>query len=42
MDKLKTLTEDQTRTDFPAFKSGDHVRVHVKVIEGEKERIQPF
>ena len=42
MDKLKTLTEDQARTDFPAFKSGDHVRVHVKVIEGEKERIQPF
>jgi large subunit ribosomal protein L19 len=42
MDKLKTLTEDQARTDFPAFKPGDHIRVHVKVIEGEKERIQPF
>src|SRR3989339_1128222 len=42
MDKLKTLTEDQARTDFPAFKSGDQVRVHVKDIEGEKERIQPL
>ncbi len=42
MDKLNSLTEDLARTDFPAFKAGDHVRVHVKVIEGEKERIQPF
>lgn len=42
MDKIKSLTEEQIRTDFPAFKTGDHIRVHVKVIEGEKERIQPF
>ncbi len=42
MDKLKELTVEQMRADFPAFKAGDHVRVHVKVIEGEKERIQPF
>ena len=27
---------------MPAFNSGDHIRVHVRVIEGDKERIQPF
>lgn len=42
MDKLKELTVDQVRTDFPVFKPGDHIRVHVRVIEGDKERIQPF
>ena len=42
MDKLKELNQDQLRTDFPAFKTGDHIRVHVRVIEGDKERIQPF
>jgi large subunit ribosomal protein L19 len=42
MDKLKELTEDQIRADFPAFKSGDHIRVHVRVIEGDKERVQPY
>lgn len=30
------------RTDMPAFKAGDTVRVHVKIKEGEKERIQPY
>jgi large subunit ribosomal protein L19 len=42
MDKIKDLTGEQLRTDLPSFKAGDHVKVHVKVIEGEKERIQPF
>lgn len=42
MDKLKELVADQIRTDFPSFKPGDHVRVHVRVIEGDKERVQPF
>ena len=42
MDKINSLLEIESRTDFPAIKAGDHVRVHVKVIEGEKERIQPF
>lgn len=42
MDKLTEFTTDQLRTDFPAFKTGDHIRVHVRVIEGDKERIQPF
>jgi large subunit ribosomal protein L19 len=30
------------RTDIPQFKAGDTVRVHVKIKEGEKERIQPY
>jgi large subunit ribosomal protein L19 len=42
MDKLQELTADLIRTDFPAFKTGDHIRVHVRVIEGDKERIQPY
>jgi len=42
MDNLKGYVEDQLRTDFPAFRPGDRVRVHVKVIEGEKERLQAF
>ncbi len=42
MDKLREIVEEQIRTDHPNFKSGDRVRVHVRVIEGEKERIQIF
>ncbi|MDF1610927.1 50S ribosomal protein L19 [Stygiobacter electus] len=42
MDKVRELTEELVRNDFPAFKAGDHIRVHVKVVEGDKERIQPF
>lgn len=42
MDKLKEIVEEQIRTDHPNFQSGDRVRVHVRVIEGEKERIQIF
>lgn len=30
------------KAEYPDFKSGDHVRVHVRVVEGDKERIQPF
>jgi len=42
MDKLKEIVEDQIRTDHPNFKAGDRVKVHVRVIEGDKERIQIF
>ena len=42
MDKMREIVEEQIRTDLPKFKSGDRVRVHVRVIEGDKERIQPF
>jgi large subunit ribosomal protein L19 len=42
MDKVQQVTADQQRTDFPVFNTGDRVKVHVRVIEGNKERIQPF
>ena len=42
MNPLHTLTENQLRTDHPAFRAGDTVKVHVKVVEGNKERIQAF
>ena len=39
---IQSLTEGQLRTDIPAFRPGDTVRVHAKVVEGERERIQLF
>lgn len=42
MDILNAVTANQLVSDIPDFKAGDTVTVHVKVIEGEKERIQLF
>lgn len=42
MNLLELVEREQLRTDLPDFKVGDTVRVHVKIIEGEKERVQPF
>ena len=42
MDILHTVTANQLRTDLPDFRPGDTVIVHVRVIEGDKERIQIF
>ncbi|HPC81831.1 MAG TPA: 50S ribosomal protein L19 [Thermoanaerobaculaceae bacterium] len=39
---MRELEKDYLRTDIPTFGPGDTVRVHVKVREGEKERIQVF
>jgi large subunit ribosomal protein L19 len=39
---IKEITSAQERKDIPPFKVGDGVRVHVKVREGDKERIQVF
>lgn len=39
---LRELEKEQLRSDIPAFGPGDTVRVHVKVREGDKERIQVF
>jgi large subunit ribosomal protein L19 len=39
---IEDITKDQLRSDIPAFRPGDTVRVHVKVIEGTRERIQLF
>ena len=42
MNLIDTIEGEQLKTELPEFKPGDTVRVHVKVIEGEKERIQVF
>ena len=42
MEDLNKIVQDQIKTDLPDFNSGDHIKVHVRVIEGDKERIQPF
>jgi large subunit ribosomal protein L19 len=42
MDKIKLVDATQLKTDIPQFKAGDTVNVHVRVIEGDKERIQQF
>ena len=39
---IEKLEREQLRLDIPAFDSGDTVKVHVKIKEGEKERIQIF
>ena len=39
---LRELTADQLKTDLPEFGAGDTVRIHVRVIEGDKERTQLF
>lgn len=42
MDKMKLIEATQLKKDIPAFKTGDTVIVHVRVVEGDKERIQQF
>jgi len=43
MNKLVSeVTQSALRTDIPAFRPGDSVRVHVKVVEGNRSRIQVF
>ena len=42
MDIIQTVTKENLRTDLPDFKVGDTVKVHYKIKEGAKERIQIF
>ncbi len=42
MNLLESVESSQMRTDIPAFRPGDTVRVHVKIKEGDKYRIQIF
>ena len=42
MDLLQAADNSQMRTDIPRFRPGDTVRVHVKIREGDKYRIQVF
>lgn len=40
--KMQSVEAGGLRTDLPVFKAGDTIKVHVKVKEGEKERLQVF
>lgn len=42
MSALQKIARAQLRANLPAFKPGDTVRVHVKIREGDKTRVQPF
>ena len=42
MDIIREIDKDTQRQDIPPFRPGDSVKVHAKVVEGEKERIQIF
>ncbi len=42
MNVLQTIEQESLRYDLPDFRPGDTVKVHVRIIEGAKERIQVF
>lgn len=42
MSLVQEITQEQLRSDLPSFRPGDTLKVHVKVIEGTRERIQIF
>lgn len=42
MNVIDSLNAEQLRSDIPDFRPGDTLRVHAKIVEGDKERIQVF
>ncbi|MEK0316063.1 50S ribosomal protein L19 [Cohnella sp. 56] len=42
MSLILEITQEQLRKDIPAFRPGDTLKVHVKVVEGSRERVQLF
>lgn len=42
VDIIKAIEQEQLRTDLPKLEIGDYVRVHLKVKEGSRERLQAF
>ncbi len=42
MDPLTMIEREQMRVDLPDFKVGDTIKVHVRIKEGDKERVQVF
>ena len=42
MNIVEMIEKEQMRADIPDFQSGDTVRVNVRIIEGQKQRIQAF
>ena len=39
---VNNILAEKPNKDLPQFRSGDHIRIHVRVVEGDKERLQPF
>lgn len=39
---INNVLPEQAKADLPKFSAGDHIKVHVRVVEGDKERIQTF
>lgn len=42
MEIIRSIEQEQIRKDLPEFSAGDTVRVHIKIVEGKRERIQVF
>ena len=42
MNAIDMIEKQQLQTDLPSFKPGDTIKVHVKIKEGDKERVQVF
>lgn len=42
MNVIDAIEKEQLRSDLPEFRPGDTLRVHAKIVEGDKERIQVF
>lgn len=42
MNVIEQIEREQLKTDIPEFRAGDTVRVHVRVVEGGRERFQVF
>ena len=42
MNIIDKIDQEQMRVDLPNFRPGDTVKVHIRIIEGEKERVQIF
>ncbi len=42
MEKINNLLKDERAAELPNFKTGDRIKVYVSIIEGDKERVQPF
>jgi large subunit ribosomal protein L19 len=42
MDLIRNIEQEQLKESVPDFRAGDTVRVYVRVVEGGKERVQPF
>ena len=42
MNAMEMLEKEQMRGDIPSFRPGDTVRVYVRIVEGQKQRVQAF